>query len=371
MHSHTPPLARSGLSWAIFCQVIDNLGDIGVCWRLACNLAVRGQQVQLWVDEPAALDWMAPHGHAGVTVQHWTARGVLPPPGDVVVEAFGCQLPPGFIASMAHCASARVANGLKKPVWINLEYLSAEPYVERSHQLPSPQANGLTKHFFYPGFSAATGGLLREPDLLVRQARFDRVAWLQAQGIDWQGERLVSLFCYEPSALDSLLAQLGSSAIPTRLLVTPGRAWHAVMDAQKRRAGLASGGAVSFFQLPYLPQIEFDHLLWACDFNFVRGEDSLVRAIWAGKPFIWHIYPQADGAHQAKLAAFLAWLAAPADLHAAHGFWNNTTGQPVPLVFCQPPALAAAQDCIRQARARLLAQPDLASQLLDFVGAQH
>jgi hypothetical protein len=38
----------------------------------------------------------------------------------------------------------------------------------------------------------------------------------------------------------------------------------------------------------------------------VRGEDSLVRAIWAGAPFVWQIYPQDDDAHRIKLDAFLS-----------------------------------------------------------------
>jgi uncharacterized repeat protein (TIGR03837 family) len=38
---------------------------------------------------------------------------------------------------------------------------------------------------------------------------------------------------------------------------------------------------------------------------FIRGEDSAVRAQWAGKPLIWHIYPQAEQAHLPKLRAFL------------------------------------------------------------------
>ena len=57
--------------------------------------------------------------------------------------------------------------------------------------------------------------------------------------------------------------------------------------------------------LPFLSQSVYDELLWACDWNFVRGEDSFVRAQWARRPFVWHIYPQAEKAHLAKLGAFL------------------------------------------------------------------
>jgi uncharacterized repeat protein (TIGR03837 family) len=106
-------------------------------------------------------------------------------------------------------------------------------------------------------------------------------------------------------------------------------------------------------------------MLWASDLNCVRGEDSLVRALWAGQPFIWQIYPQDDGAHHDKLQAFLDWLQAPASLRSAHAAWNGL-GDPR-----LPPLSAALLDdwraCVRSARERLLAQPDLVSQLLQFV----
>jgi len=114
--------------------------------------------------------------------------------------------------------------------------------------------------------------------------------------------------------------------------------------------------------LKHLPQTEFDHLLWACDLNFVRGEDSLVRALWAGKPFVWHIYPQHDDAHHAKLDAFLDWLQAPASLREFHHTWNGIDNAPL-----AAPALAEWLECTLAARQRLLKQNDLLTQLLGFV----
>lgn len=172
-----PACARR--SWDLFCRVIDNYGDIGVCWRLAADLGARGQRVRLWVDDRSALAWMAPSGAEGVEVRDW--REPLPDaePGDVVVEAFACDPPASFVAAMARRQPA--------PVWINLEYLSAEPWVERCHGLPSPQwqgpAAGLRKWFFHPGFTAATGGLLREPGLLAQRAAFDAPAWRHELGL--------------------------------------------------------------------------------------------------------------------------------------------------------------------------------------------
>jgi len=63
------------MQWDLFCRVIDNFGDIGVCWRLAADLAGRGEAVRLWTDDAGALAWMAPQGAPGVQVCAWPADG--------------------------------------------------------------------------------------------------------------------------------------------------------------------------------------------------------------------------------------------------------------------------------------------------------
>jgi uncharacterized repeat protein (TIGR03837 family) len=219
--------------------------------------------------------------------------------------------------------------------------------------------------------------LLREPDLPQRQAAFDRAAWLKQHGIEWRGETLVSLFCYEPAALAQLLDDLthnGIQAEPVRLLVAAGRATQAVklLLASKKSENTDQIGLkankylleqLSISYLPLLSQIDFDHLLWASDINFVRGEDSMVRAIWAGKPFVWQIYPQDDGAHGPKLEAFLDMLDAPPSLRAFHRVWNGLADQKLPpLADASSWQLTAA----KKNRARLASQPDLTSGLLEY-----
>ena len=354
--------------WDIFCKVIDNHGDIGVCWRLSAQLAERGESVRLWVDDASALSWMAPQGHPRVQVSGWEASTAIEP-GDVVIEAFGCDLTLRFQAAIA--AKTQVRG--RQPVWINLEYLTAESFAERSHGLPSPvlsgQAAGLTKHFFYPGFTPCTGGLLREPNLALRQAAFDRAAWLREYGIDaGDGARLVSLFCYEPPALDQLLGQWAAAPDPTHVLVTAGRATAAVRAALEKRQhsdpAWNSASRLSITWLPLLSQPDFDHLLWACDLNFVRGEDSLVRALWAGKPLVWQIYPQHDDAHHAKLAAFLDWLRAPEDLRDFYRAWNGMSAELPSL------NLDGWKACVLRGRDALLAHDDLATQLMLFASGK-
>lgn len=364
--------------WDIFCQVIDNFGDIGVCWRLASDLAGRGHRVRLWVDDASALTWMAPDGCQGVQVLPWTAPLALPAlsaadlatqPPDVLIEAFGCNIAPEFLAA---CATHRQA-----PVWINLEYLSAETYVERCHALPSlvqhGPAAGWTKWFFYPGFTKATGGLLREPDLAPQQAHFDQNAWLAAQGLTVQtSEKRVSLFCYEPPALGRFLTQLatqGFGGAPVHLLVAAGRATQAVQAIfadQADQVCLQTSTQLRVSYLPFLRQSEFDRLLWTCDLNFVRGEDSLVRALWAKKPFVWHIYPQDDEAHLVKLQAFLNQVDAPPSLRAFHAAWNQGAIQGH-AALPEQQEWEKWQACALAAHARLSAQDDLSTRLLGFV----
>ena len=365
--------------WDIFCKVIDNFGDIGVCWRLASDLAARGQTVRLWLDESAALRWMAPDGCKGIQLMRWVEGVPIDItvidrlPADVIVEAFGCDAAPEIIAA---CARNTGARGIK-PSWVNLEYLSAEAYVERCHALPSPirtgPAAGWTKWFFYPGFTPRTGGLLREPDLAARQAAFDKRAWLAGQGIqrdDKNPEKLVSLFCYEPPALQALVAQFEQHGLhdrPVRLLVCAGRATAAVKALLNDQIGLQPNKHVRkqllISYLDLLTQHDFDHLLWACDLNFVRGEDSLVRALWAGKPMVWQLYRQSDNAHLAKLAAFMDAINAPASLRDFHAAWNGT-GKPVNAL--PSPDLAAWSACMQTATQALRAQDDLTTQLMHF-----
>lgn len=397
-------LPAPALLWEIFCRVIDNWGDLGVCWRLAASLAQRGQRVRLWVDQPDALAWMAPPGHPGVQVQHWSTPltpQVLAtePPGPVWIEAFGCEIAPEFIAAYASGTSDSGQNHAPLQ-WFNLEYLSAEPWVERCHALPSPvhtgPGQGLSKRFYFPGFTPRTAGLLREADLLQRQARFEPHAWLQAHGLPTGPERRVSLFCYEPAGLPALLQALAADGQPTRLLVTPGRAaaalkaawaalgWPAPTAAPQHAPPKAAPQAAdssrqidpkrmsdvrSVLQISYLPaldQADFDALLWVCDLNCVRGEDSLVRALWAGRPFIWHIYPQHDDAHHAKLRAFLDWLNAPPSLRQAHASWNALPGAP-PAWPAWADVQPAWQACAQQAQARALQLPELTQSLLEAI----
>jgi len=328
--------------WDIFCSVVDNYGDIGVTWRLARQLVVEHAcSVRLWVDDLRAFERMCPEidvhldeqWQEGVEVRFWPTEWRDTASADVVIAAFACQLPPEYMEAMA--ASARA------PLWMNLDYLSAEEWVVGCHRLPSVKFKGVQKYFFFPGFRPGTGGLLREAGLLEQRQAFQQDAaaqrqFLQALGVfATEGARLISLFAYENAGLGRWLDVLSSDVRPTHLLVPEGRI---LGDVQRWLGveGLVAGDvhqrdALTVQVLPFVRQEQYDRLLWCCDFNAVRGEDSFVRAQWAGRPLLWHIYRQDEDIHLDKLDAFLALYTAalsPAASAALIALWQawNTDG---------------------------------------------
>jgi uncharacterized repeat protein (TIGR03837 family) len=381
MHAlHSP--SRS-LRWSIFCRVVDNFGDIGVCLRLGRTLAVHHhQRVHLRVDDWNALRRLYPGAPSrpspctidGVHVLPWSSNCDDVTDCDVVVEAFACELPAAVLATMAARSPA--------PAWINLEYLSAEAWVGGCHRMRSPHPRlPLVKHFFFPGFDAATGGLLREPDLFARRDEFrygngpaDWIARRTGKASDEAALR-VSLFAYEQPQLESLLRCWGGAERPVHVLVPEGR----IVGALARHFGtpaLHAGcrlhdRALCIDILPFLTQDDYDRLLWACDLNFVRGEDSFLRAQWAARPFVWHVYAQQDDAHLAKLDAFTKRLVEGLDAPTAaalRGFWQAWNGRGD--VVEHWPAFDSAL-CALHAHgdhwARALAtQPELAASLVEF-----
>lgn len=319
---------RAHLSFDIFCRVIDNYGDAGVCWRLARQLAgaPHNAQVRLWIDDPSRLAAFEPRLKPGVReqhlddvcIRHWNDAAANVVPHRVVIEAFACDPPAAFGRGASHAS-----------LWINLEYLSAEAWVDSFHGQPSLQADGRRKFFFFPGFTAATGGLLREPGLLATRDAWNanpanRVQLLQSLGLDsgtiaalQDGRRQVILFSYAHAPAAQLVHELGSCRHGATVLVPRG-----VCPGLAREGH----GKVTVVDIPFVDQPGFDRLLWSSDLNAVRGEDSFLRGLWAGKPMLWHIYPQEDNAHWPKLQAWLAGSPLPPDAIQANEGWNAPAG---------------------------------------------
>ena len=371
--------------WDIFARIVDNFGDAGVCWRLARQLvAEHAQQVTLWQDDLGPLARIAPgidpardlQQAAGVTVRRWTEPFADAPPADIIIEAFGCGLPERYVAAMARAATA--------PAWFILEYLSAETWVEGTHGLPSPHPRlPLPRRFWFPGFTAGTGGLLRERGLFAARDAFRRDE--AAQQALWSSlgvpaaapdEIRVTLFCYPNPGLPALLDAWADGCAPVVCLVPEGVATGA-LDAWTGGNVPHPGhpfrrGRLSVHAIPFVAQDDYDRLLWLSTVNFVRGEDSFVRAQWAARPFAWHIYPQDDGAQWRKLDAFVERYGAsldPGPALAVRRFWRAWNAAPgAGSVAAAWPEFAAARSPL-EAHAdawaeRLAKLPDLATGLV-------
>jgi uncharacterized repeat protein (TIGR03837 family) len=367
---------------AIFCKVVDNFGDIGICWRLSKQLRQEhGIAVTLWVDDLVSFRRICPdvdtsaetQALQGVTVRHWRGQeGAFAPDdvADIVIEFFAVDIPPGYVEAMAQRA--------RRPVWFNLEGLTAEEWVEGCHRLPSMHPRlPLTKHFFFPGFTQRTGGLLVERELEAQRQAFDAVdaaALLARLGVTpaEQAALKVSLFCYPYAPVAELFTAWAAAGDAIVCLVPEGVADKAVRDflgGEAAPGAVRTHGALTVRVIPFVPQPDYDKLLWSCDLNFVRGEDSWVRAQWACKPFVWHIYSQDENLHHKKLRAFLQrYAAGNASLPEFSLAWNGASenhdwNSLWPALMADLPTLTQrAVDWQQQMRSH----GDLATNLLEF-----
>ena len=367
----------------VFCRVVDNFGDAGVALRLARQLHdEHGVAVTLYVDDVQSLARIASgvdaarsdQLHAGVRIRRSDGANVADDLPDAFVDAFGDAVPDAFLD--------RFERAPRRPLRIVLEYLSAESWVDDRHRLPSPPARrALPRWFFFPGFTPASGGLLRERGAasLARDAQLRAQPWLDIGVAPPARDTLVvSLFCYPNRALPALLQAWQRHAEPTACIVAEGVATDA-LDAAfggwRAPAGeLRYAGALTVAVAPFVDQPAFDRRLRASDVAFVRGEDSFVRAQWAAVPFVWHAYPQPERAQVAKIDAFLARHlegARDEDAEAIRAMWqafNDEDAHAIGPAWQRYRALMPSL-AVHAARwaAGLAAQDDLATRLVRFV----
>lgn len=363
----------------LFCQVVDNYGDIGVCWRLARQLS-RSIPVRLFVDDLQAFSRIekaidpkqSPQRVAHTVIHHWSdAEQAQPAP--IVIEAFGCDLPERYLHHMPQHTQ----------LWLNVEYLSAESWVEDLHLMPSPQANGISKYFFFPGFTEKTGGLLAPMEGLeiekgVRAA--EDVAPAPAIGeqqpllgaktdsssnFDWQRfglsipshHRVAFVFPYPNAPLETLYEVLAQQVRPWTVLLAATAPEPVLSPEQRTR--------LSIHRLPFIQQADFDALLDAADLNIIRGEDSFVRAIWAAKPFIWQPYIQDEDTHLEKLRAWLDRTPFDAATQQLIMDWSTSQLRTEQLQQALQGLNGWQQQCQAYAR-ELAAHDDLVTQLIAF-----
>lgn len=306
----------------IFCHVVDNFGDIGFVFRFAREFqrADPNGRVRIFVDDMNALKTINPaidplipiQSHEGIGYIAYAALTVERirqlDPADVLVEAFACHIPELYLDA----AESRPR------VIINLEHLTAEAWVEGYHLRPSllPFEN-LKKYFYMPGFTLATGGVIID-------RRIERIKPLLAQhrvlclkGLLAQAGRLVdgletslvgTVFTYE-RGFDTMIRDLDARGKDAVLLVFGDKARKGMMCTLERvgsvqiREHHLQCGTVQVVFMPFISQERYDTLLCCADFNIVRGEESLVRAILAAKPFIWNAYLQDNKYQKVKVEA--------------------------------------------------------------------
>lgn len=363
--------------WAdLFCQVIDNYGDIGVTWRLARQLQHEHHvTLRLWVDDLETFARIEPLIHVnldtqyvqGIEIRQWSPHSAVPTPYPVVITSFCCNLPAAWLRAMAVNPNQ---------CWVELEYLSAESWVASHHLLHSKRADGLSPTFFYPGFTTNTAGLIREQNLIQ-----DRNLWqadienqdifLKQLGVSIKPRQqrpfLVSLFTYQDAPIQALFnAFEHSQSLPDNqnsicVLVPEG-----VLMPES----LKIPSHVSWQRIPFLSQPDYDRLLWSMHLNIVRGEDSFVRAQWAGKPMIWHIYPQTENTHLVKLHAWLAQTDLPQAVKEAMVAWStstpNASAESAIRLALNQPYWSIWQKAAQKHTNRLALLPDLASNLVKF-----
>lgn len=362
----------------IFCRVIDNFGDAGVTWRLAKRLRDLKLPVTLVIDAVNVLAKLVhdldPAAKAatvrGIRIVDWDffeaevnegnlARigGVWP---SLVFETFGCRLPDA------------VEKGLcddRERLWVNLDYLSAEEWVEGSHMVWGLHPTlPVKKLWYFPGFTDKTGGLLIEDGLEEARRAFDAEAWRQAHGA-LPGRRTLFFFAYPVNAIDRLAAGLKAADEPLNMMLAPGAASDMLAKA------LEGDERFNVVRLPFVPQEEFDDILRAADAVIIRGEDSFVRAQLAGTPLLWATYPTDDKAHEIKLDAWLGrfeavWpeedAGARKAFDAAARHWVDGTLEPEEFKAWLA-ALPAQKRAAEVWRDSLLKRGDLARRILGLV----
>lgn len=287
----------SEISVDIFCRVIDNYGDAGVMWRLARALRADNYRVRLIIDEPNTLRSLAgspencPVEKIGesenIGVYLWEkswAEGTCPlEPAQAVIEGFACRLPPDYEKKMTRRA----------PKWFNIDYFSAEDWIEGCHLMPSiDPATGLVKTNYFPGVTSKSGSLIFENDYEEKKTQ-----WLNLHCEKHEALKIL-FFAYPYGPIEALAHAFSEIHRPIELMLTPCEASRLLAQALT-----AHSEGITLKSLPFVAQKDFDTLLWDCDIAFIRGEDSAARAMLAGVPFLWHIYHQDDNVHMVKLKA--------------------------------------------------------------------
>jgi len=300
----------------IFCEIIDNYGDIGVVYRTAKELqkifpkskirAFLNRLDEFKKINSQVLDLPSQNidGIEYITFDYLRDNANELLTAQVIIEAFGCQIPEEYM-EIAYDNSELL---------INLEYLSAEDWIEDFHLQSSPLGRGkLKKVFFMPGFTEKSGGVITDSNYLERIQRvLENKEFYEKKYLsdieDRENKIVGTLFSYEKNFTPLLedLKKLDKDVV----ILAMGEKTHSLRKILKNFSiedfrNFLKYGKIEIRFLNFLNQEEYEELINIVDFNFVRGEDSFIRAVLTGKPYMWHIYCQEEYAHMDKIEGFL------------------------------------------------------------------
>lgn len=301
----------------IFCEIIDNYGDIGVVYRTAKELQKIFPKSKIRVflnrlDEfkkinSQVLDLPSQNidGIEHITFDYLRDNANELLTAQVIIEAFGCQIPEEYM-EIAYDNSELL---------INLEYLSAEDWIEDFHLQSSPLGRGkLKKVFFMPGFTEKSGGVIADSNYLERIQRvLENKEFYEKKYLsdieDRENKIVGTLFSYEKN-FTPLLEDLKKLDKDVVILAMGEKTQDSLRKILKNFSiedfrNSLKYGKIEIRFLNFLNQEEYEELINIVDFNFVRGEDSFIRAVLTGKPYMWHIYCQEEYAHMDKIEGFL------------------------------------------------------------------
>jgi hypothetical protein len=253
----------------IFCQVVDNYGDIGFSYRFARMYKKRHPEatVRLFVDKPDTLKKIR---GTEVEILILPSTSVPDKIAPLIIETFGSNIPDIYKKYIIRDTR----------LWINIEHLSAENWTVELHGKESPQGiPGLKKLFYMPGLQPGTGGVLTD---------------FQAPSKD---ENIISLFTYTQDFSQFFQA---CTELPSMQFL--------IFDQYTQKSLACDSPAYpqhTFVMSPFVSQDKYDGILASSRLNFVRGEESLIRAILAGKPFLWQAYLQDNDYQLVKVDAWL------------------------------------------------------------------
>ena len=277
----------------IFCQVIDNYGDVGVAYRLAREFkrVYPNKKLRFVINQIEELNLIRKSEDIEIILYKDISK--IENSADLIIESFGCEIPKEYMDKALK----------KSKLIINLEYFSAEKWVDDFHLQESFLGGNLKKYFFIPGLSEKSGGILLDNEFLERKKKVEanKEYYLKKFGIKEKYDLIGSVFSYEKN-FGSLIEELKKLGKKIILLMLSEK-------TQKNFIKYFDNGnnydKIKFVKLPFFTYDKYEELLALCDFNLVRGEDSFVRALLLGKPFLWHIYPQDENTHIKKLESFL------------------------------------------------------------------